>query len=124
MLENTESCRKENRFAQVIGTISCHAFTDEKNIVEIAGKKETHLQIIEHSTAMLKLFPDDSWSYCERGNAYLYNGEPNPALDDFNKVLEADRVYDLALMSRVKIYKAMGEDEKAKADSDLLDELN
>jgi len=139
---------------------------------------------------MLKLDPDDAWTYCERGNAHLYNGNTNWALEDFNKaieleevaffyhcrgdlvlrfgsprkalidmdiavrlkpgnkmflagradafyklgrlkkaladcnkVLEKDGRFYLALQTRYEIYKDLGEDEKAKADADLLNEI-
>ena len=51
-------------------------------------------------------------------------GKYKKALNDCNKVLTIDPLFEFALFTRVDIYKALGEDEKAKIDSDLIDELN
>jgi tetratricopeptide (TPR) repeat protein len=109
---------------QVTGTISCHTFVDEKSIVEIAGQKETHLQIIERSTAMLKLFPDDSWSYCTRGNAHLYNGESNLALNDFNKAIELDENESFFYHCRGDLVLQYGSARKALIDLDIAVKLD
>jgi len=68
--------------------LSCKSFMDENNILNIATKDESYEEIIERTTAMIKLFPDHDWPYCERGNAHRYNEYPKEALEDFNKAIE------------------------------------
>ncbi len=45
------------------------------------------------------------------------------ALADCNFVLEMDPKFELGLGSRIEVYSVLGETEKAKVDTDLLDKI-
>lgn len=166
-------------------------YLNDNNIDKIAKKKETNIETIERTTALISISPKDAWNYLERGNSYegdgqrklalhdyntaikLNDSEPffyycrgnliyeygsarkalidldtavklkpddslyltgrakcflklnilDKALDDCNKVLNIDGVYEIALATRCRVYGAMGEFEKADADSALLDDI-
>ena len=72
----------------------------------------------------VKLDPDSLLFLTGRANALQKLGKLEKALIDCNKVLEKNSTYRLALYTRVRIYKAMGEDKLAQADSDLIDEID
>ena len=59
-----------------------------------------------------------------RADAFQKLGKLKLALADCNKILEQNAKYRLALYVRERVYKAMGEDKLAQADSDLIDELS
>lgn len=171
---------------------SWEIFMKKNKIDDIASKKENYEESILRSTANLQLFPKDEWTYCERGNAYLYNKQPKKALADFNKaiklnekeaffyhcrgdlileygsprkalidldqavkmepenkffrtgranaflklhklkralkdcnaILEQDNAYKLALRTRIQVFRELGENDKAEADSTFLDTIS
>ena len=72
----------------------------------------------------VKLDPDSLLYLTGRADAFQKLGKLDKALADCNKVLSKDGRYELALYVREKVYKAMGEDELARADSDLIDEID
>lgn len=74
---------------KVLHTTSCIDFMKENRIREIAVD-ETFEEELERHAAFLILQPDDEWTYCERGNSYIYNGMPSKALEDFNKAIVID----------------------------------
>ncbi len=74
---------------KVLHTTSCIDFMKENKIRKIATS-ETFEEEIERHAAYLSLFPNDEWTYCERGNSYVYKGMPQEALDDFNKAIDID----------------------------------
>ena len=71
----------------------------------------------------VKLDPDSKLFLTGRADALQKLGKLDKALTDCNKVLEKDYTYKLALYVRYRVFKAMGEDELAEADSDLIDDL-
>ena len=72
----------------------------------------------------VKLNPDSKLFQTGRADILQKLGKLDKALNDCNKVLEKDYTYVLALYVRHRVYKAMGKDELAQADSDLIDDLN
>ncbi len=170
---------------------SWQVFMEKNQILKIANKKESYSESITRNSAHLQLFPEDKWTYCERGNFYMFDGQLELALADFNKAIELDEnegffyhcrgdlildhgnprkalidldiavniepdnkmflkrradaflklnmlekaledctmalaldnKYTLALYTRIRVYKALGEDEKADADTEFLDSI-
>ena len=78
--------------------------------------------LIDYDIAV-KLDPDNKLYISGRADALQKLGKLKKALADCNKILDEDNKYTLALYVRERVYKAMGEDEMAQADSDLIDEL-
>jgi len=170
---------------------SLQVFMNKNQIQKIARQKESFSESIARSTSYLQLFPEDKWTFCERGNFYMLDGQLELALADFNKAIKLDEhegffyhcrgdlildhgnprkalidldiavniepdnkmflkrradaflklnmlkkaledctmalAYDnkftLALYTRIRVYNALGEDEKANADTDFLESL-
>ncbi len=71
----------------------------------------------------VKLDPSNKLFLSGRADALQKLGKLSKSLADCNKVLDEDSKYTLALYVRERVYKAMGEDELAQVDSDLIDEL-
>lgn len=67
---------------------SWQVFMEKNKVLDIAYKDETDDEIIERTTALMKLYPDNGWNYNERGIAYRDKGQRKPALADFNKSIE------------------------------------
>jgi len=78
--------------------------------------------LIDYDIAV-KLEPGNNLFLSGRADALQKLGKLNKALADCNKILDEDNEYTLALYVRERVYKAMGEDELAQVDSDLIDEL-
>jgi len=78
--------------------------------------------LIDYDIAV-KLDPDNKLYISGRADALQKLGKLKKALTDCNKVLDEDSDYTLALYVRERVYKAMGEDELAQVDSDLIDKL-
>ena len=72
----------------------------------------------------VKLDPGSKLFLTGRADALHKLGKLDKALTDCNKVLSEDGRYELALYVRERVYRAMGEDELARADSDLIDEID
>jgi len=90
---------------------------------------ELHLQhgnprkaLIDMDIAV-NMSPSDNLYLTSRAETFLKLGKLAEALADCNAVLEKDNLYFTALSIRYQVYKSMGEDELAQADSDLLDDL-
>lgn len=94
-------------------------FVKKNRIVEIASKKETYLESIERSTANLQLFPEDEWTYCERGNSYLFNDQPKEALADFNKAIALSEKEGFFYHCRGDLILDFGNPRKALIDLDI-----
>lgn len=71
----------------------------------------------------VKLEPQDSLYPSTRAFCFLQLGKLQEALNDCNMVLERDRMYKSALLTRCSVYRAMGEQDKANADAELLEEI-
>lgn len=97
---------------------SWKVFMKKNRIETIASTKETNAESIARSTANLVLFPDDEWSYCERGNAYLYNNQPKKALKDFNKAIGLDEKEAFFYHCRGDLILDYGSPRKALIDLD------
>jgi tetratricopeptide (TPR) repeat protein len=71
----------------------------------------------------VKLEPKESMYLAGRAEAFYSLKKYKNALDDLNKALEIDGSYEMALICRINVYRKLGEDEKADADSAILDDL-
>ena len=58
----------------------------------------------------------DAWAYLHRGNAYVYKGEYDKAIEDFTKAIEFDPTFTWAYHERGSAYDLKGEDSKAISD--------
>ncbi|PLX05509.1 MAG: hypothetical protein C0598_14510 [Marinilabiliales bacterium] len=67
--------------------------------------------------------PEVNMYLSSRAKAFYKLGKLNEALKDCNAVLEKDYTDIVTLSIRFDVYKAMGEDDLAQVDSDLLDDL-
>ena len=63
-------------------------FLTQNKIIELAQKQNTREEDVIQTTAWLKLFPNDDFHYCKRGNAYSYLEKPKEAIADYNKAIE------------------------------------
>ena len=72
----------------------------------------------------VKLDPKSKLFIIGRADALQKLGKLDKALADCNKVLNKDGINRLALYVRERVYRAMGKDKLARADSDLIDDLN
>ena len=82
--------------------------------------------IEDYSTA-IQLNPESAYAYGQRAYIHLTNGQPELALPDLDRAiaLEEDPVIVARdLFSRSRIYKEMGEYEKAMADLDQAAEVD
>jgi tetratricopeptide (TPR) repeat protein len=71
----------------------------------------------------VKLDPENRMYRSGRADAFYKLGKLKKALVDCNTVLDEDPRYELALDTRYLIYNAIGDDERANADLDLLNEI-
>ena len=72
----------------------------------------------------VKLDPENHLFLSGRADALQKLGKLDKALCDCNKVLNEDGIYKLALYVRERVYRSMGEDELAQADSELIDDID
>jgi len=98
---------------------SFQVFLEENNIISIAKEKPSHDEVIKRATALLKLDPDDAWSYCTRGNAHMYNGKTKWALTDLNKAIEMDDKEAFFYHCRGDLLLQYGSARKALIDMDI-----
>lgn len=97
----------------------CKPFMKEKGIltsdIEKVSDKET---IVEYS-ARIKLFPDDAWLYCTRGNAYQNTKQTNRALRDYNKAIKLKDEESFFYYCRGDLILSYGSPRKALIDLDV-----
>ncbi|MFK5981854.1 MAG: SMI1/KNR4 family protein [Flavobacteriaceae bacterium] len=98
---------------------SWQVFFEKNNLLSIANKEETYLENIAKCTAHLKLFPNNEWSYCERGNTHKYNGHLKLAIKDFNKAIELDDHKGFFYYCRGDLVLEHGNPRKALIDLDI-----
>ncbi len=67
-------------------------------------------------TELEKEYHYQAIAYCTRGSAYLYRGEYDRALEDFNKVIELNPKHADAYLSRGIAYSCKGNDDRSIAD--------
>jgi tetratricopeptide (TPR) repeat protein len=65
-----------------------------------------------------------AWSHTNRGMAYLFKGDLDRALTDFNKAVELDPTYAMALIDRGTAYDNKGDHAHAIADFDAAIKLD
>lgn len=102
----------------------CAVFMEKNGIIEIAMREISHEQKVERANAMIKLDPNDSWAYLERGNIYLGNGKTNPALVDFNKAIELNGEQPHFYYCRGNLILNYGSPRKALIDMDIAVKLD
>ena len=98
---------------------SWNEFMKKNRIEVIANKKETNEERITRSTANLLLYPNDQWTFCERGNSYFYNAQPKKALADFNKAIELDEKEAFFYHCRGDLILEYGNPREALIDLDI-----
>lgn len=98
---------------------SWQVYMKQNKVLKIANTRETYLEIIDRSTASLKILPDEAWTYCERGNAHLYNKQVKLALADFNKAIELDDKEEFFYHCRGDLILEYGNPRKALIDLDI-----
>lgn len=98
---------------------SFDVFMKEKKILSIAMEKLSYEEKVKRATALIKLDPDDAWSYCTRGNAHLYNGKTKWALADFNRAIELDSDEAFFYHCRGDLLLHYGSVRKALIDMDI-----
>ena len=99
-------------------------FIYDSGIIKNGDKEETTHEIIERTSAFIKLNPNSSWSYCDRGNAYLEKGQRKNALSDFNKAIELNNEESFFYYLRGKILLNYGSKRKALIDLDIAVKLD
>jgi len=65
-----------------------------------------------------------AWSHTNRGMAYMFKGDLDRAMNDFNKAVELDPSYAMALIDRGTAYDNKGDHEHAIADFDAAIKLD
>lgn len=71
----------------------------------------------------VSLDPKDNFYRNGRAKAFLKLNKLKEALNDCNIILDNDENNELALWTRIRVYQAMGDFDKADADSARLDEI-
>jgi len=99
-------------------------FIYDSGITKTEDKEETTHEVIERTSAFIKLNPKSSWSYCDRGNAYLENGQRKNALSDYNKAIEMNNEESFFYYLRGKILLNYGSKRKALIDLDIAAKLD
>lgn len=99
-------------------------YMKEKKILSIASEKPGYEEKVRRSTALIKMDPNDSWSYCTRGNANLYKGETKWALADFNRAVEIDSEESFFYHCRGDLLMHYGSTRKALIDMDIAVKLD
>ena len=94
-------------------------FTIKNNVFEIAQKQSTREEDIIQATAWLKLFPNDDFYYCKRGNAYTYIKKAKEALADYNKAIELKSNDAFYYYCRGGLLLEYGSQRKALIDMDV-----
>ena len=98
---------------------SWQAYMEKHQILKIANQKESYSESIARSTSHLILFPKDKWTYCERGNFYMFDGQLELALTDFNKAIELDENEGFFYHCRGDLTLDHGNPRKALIDLDI-----
>ena len=99
-------------------------FIVDSGILKIVEKEETNDEIIERTSAYIKLNPKSSWSYCDRGNAYLDLGQRKLALSDFNASIEMNNKESFFYYCRGILLLDYGSKRKALIDLDIAVKLD
>ena len=99
-------------------------FIYNSGILKLAPEQETEESIIKRTTAQIKLNPHSSWSYCDRGNAYLNIGQRKRALSDFNKSIELNENESFFYYCRGILLLDYGSKRKALVDLDIAVKLD
>ena len=84
--------------------------------------KKARQALTDFDTAC-KLRTDDTYCLTSRAEAFYALNIMDKALADCNRVIEIDKKFSLAYMTRYNIYLYQGEAEKAEADAKIIDEL-
>ena len=99
-------------------------FISKNGIFETVSKEESYKEVIERTTALIKLNPRSAWSYNERGTAYRHNGQRKLALTDFNKSIELNPKESFFYYCRGAILLDYGSKRKALIDMDIAVKLD
>ena len=99
--------------------ISFDDFVEKNKVFEIAKTRETNLEVINRINYHLKLFPNNAWDYLERGNAYMYDGQRENALEDINKAIEINPEEAYFIYSRGDLILKYGSSRRALIDLDI-----
>lgn len=99
-------------------------FIYESGIHKAIRKEETDEDIIERTTAIISLDSNDSWAYCDRGNAYENLGQRELALSDFNQAIKLDPEESFFYYCRGIIQLDFGSKRKALIDLDIAVKLD
>jgi tetratricopeptide (TPR) repeat protein len=105
-------------------------------IIERTGKAKEHFDQAEELfkvkydyakaaaeySEVIKLLPNDAYSYDRRGCCYK-SKQPEKAIVDFSKVISLNPEEDKFYFNRAEVYIALGENEKAAADIEKAVEL-
>lgn len=86
------------------------------------GMKDIDGAIRAYSEALAKS-PSLYYAFTNRAKAFVEKGEKSKALDDLNKALELNDKYITALQLRAKVYRDLGETEKAEGDEAVVKKL-
>jgi len=92
-----------------IETFSLKGVVDDK-------EKITLEKALADYTQALRLDPNNSVIYKERGDAYSHFGEPDKAISDFNQALRLNPNYSTAYSGRSNAYADKSEENRAIAD--------
>ena len=98
---------------------SWEVFMKKNQIIKIASEEETYSESIARSTAHLKIFPENEWSYCERSAAHVFNNQIKKALIDINKSIEIDENVSFFYYCRGELILEHGSPRKALIDLDI-----
>jgi lipoprotein NlpI len=82
------------------------------NLAAVLLDSSRYDEAIAAYTKAIELEPKNSWHYYNRGNAYLYTGEPAKAVPDFDAALAIEESFDL-LATRGYAALADGNDKAA-----------
>lgn len=113
---------KNNGFPKIDsseGNLKLEDYLKQNKIIEIAEEDESYEQIVERMDALMVLFPNDGWNYCERGNAHVDNGQRKLALNDFNKAIELNNNEAFFYYCRGDLILNYGSARKALIDLDI-----
>ena len=70
-------------------------------------------KIIDECSEKISLNPKDEFAYLERGDAYIYLGDPEKALNNYNRAIEINKRFIKAYYGMATAHVMLGEKKHA-----------
>ncbi|NOY50911.1 MAG: hypothetical protein GXO88_10170 [Chlorobi bacterium] len=105
------------------GKQSFYEFARENRILELASIEDTK-DSIGRLGSLIKLDPEDAWSFCERGSVYITEAKYPNAMNDFTKAIEIEPEEGFFYYCRGNLLLDLKYKRKALIDYDVAVKIN